>query len=170
MRPIWWPGEVGSSSCLVGEAGTVAVATGSREAEMLRWSMATGKKRRGSGRIQSWSRSGAVNNSRGESASVRFTRPSSRQHQQHGVRGTRPSARRQMDSVSDIREEGGCEIGAVGGAMEEGLRFRGSGEGSSGEKVIWRPRGMNGELGGGTMSYGRICLKCGGELQFYPCL
>lgn len=39
-----------------------------------------------------------------------------------------------------------------------------------GEKVIWRPRGMNGELGGGTMSYGRICLKCEGELQFYPCL
>ena len=39
-----------------------------------------------------------------------------------------------------------------------------------GEKVIWRPRGMNGELGGGTMSYRRICLKCGGELQFYPCL
>ena len=33
--------------------------------------------------------------------------------------------------------------------MEEGLRFRGSGEGASGEKVIWRPRGMNGgELGG----------------------
>ena len=35
-----------------------------------------------------------------------------------------------MDNVSDIREEGGCEIGAVGGAMEVGLRFRGSGEGS----------------------------------------
>ena len=35
-----------------------------------------------------------------------------------------------MDSISDIREEGGCEIGAVGGAMEVGLRFRGSGEGS----------------------------------------
>ena len=44
-----------------------------------------------------------------------------------------------------------------------------------GEKVIWRPRGMNGAGGGnwegsGTMSYGRICLKCEGELQFYPCL
>ena len=35
-----------------------------------------------------------------------------------------------MDNVSGIREEGGCEFGAVGGAMEEGLRFRGSGEGS----------------------------------------
>jgi len=35
-----------------------------------------------------------------------------------------------MDSVSSIREEGGCEIGAVGGAMEVGLRFHGSGEGS----------------------------------------
>ena len=35
-----------------------------------------------------------------------------------------------MDSVSGIMEEGSCEIGAVGGAMEEGLRFRGSGEGS----------------------------------------
>ena len=35
-----------------------------------------------------------------------------------------------MDSVCDIREEGGCEIGAVGGAIEVGLRFRGSGEGS----------------------------------------
>ena len=33
-----------------------------------------------------------------------------------------------MDSISGIREEGGYEIGAVGGAMEEGLRFRGSGE------------------------------------------
>ena len=44
-----------------------------------------------------------------------------------------------------------------------------------GEKVIWRPRGMNGGErgdweGSGTMSYGRICLKCEGELQFYPCL
>ena len=114
MRPIWRHGEVGSSSCLVGEAGAVAVATGGREAEMSRWSMATGKQRRGSGRVQSWSHSGAVNNGGGESAPVRFTRPSSRQLQQHGVRGTRPSARRQMDSVSGIREEGGCEIGAVG--------------------------------------------------------
>ena len=35
-----------------------------------------------------------------------------------------------MDSVSGIREDGGCEIGAVGGAMEVGLRFRGSREGS----------------------------------------
>ena len=46
-----------------------------------------------------------------------------------------------------------------------------------GEKVIWRPRGMNGGgrggghwEGSGTMSYGRICLKCEGELQFYPFL
>ena len=78
-----------------------------------------------------------------------------------------------MDNVSSIREEGGCEIGAVGGAMEEGLRFRVSGEGSfRGEgdlapmKYEW---GGNWE-GSGTMSYGRICLKCEGELQFYPCL
>ena len=35
-----------------------------------------------------------------------------------------------MDNVSGIREEGGCEIGAMGGAMEVGLRFRDSGEGS----------------------------------------
>ena len=35
-----------------------------------------------------------------------------------------------MDNISAIREEGGYEIGAVGGAMEVGLRFRGSGEGS----------------------------------------
>ena len=45
-------------------------------------------------------------------------------------------------------------------------------KGASGEKVIWRPRGMNGGNweGSGTMFYGRICLKCEGELQFYPCL
>ena len=60
--------------------------------------------------------------------------------------------------------------------MEEGLRFRGAGEGSFREKVIWRPRGMNGELGGGTMSYERIFLKCGGvtvlplPLGFSACL
>ena len=130
VRPIWRHGEVGRSSCRVGEAGAVAVATGGRERAMPRRSTATTKQRQDSGRIQSWSRSGAVNNGGGESAPVRFTRPSSRQHQQHGVRGTRPSARRQMDSVSGIREEGGCEIGAVGGAMEVGLRFHGSGEGS----------------------------------------
>ena len=130
MQPIWRPSEVGSSSCLVGEAGAVAVATGVREVEMSQWSTAMGKQRRGSGRVQSWSRSGAVNKGGGESAPVRFTRPSSRQLLQHGVRGTWPSARRQLDSVSDIREEGGCEIGAVRGAMEVGLRFRGSGEGS----------------------------------------
>ena len=130
MRPIWQHGEVGRSSCQVGEAGAVAVATSGTKAEMSRWSVATGKQHQGPGRIRSWSRSGAVHNGGGESAPVRFTRPSSRQLQQHGVRGTRPSARRQMDSVSGIREEGGCEIGAMGSAMEEGLRFCGSGEGS----------------------------------------
>ena len=41
-------------------------------------------------------------------------------------------------------------------------------KGASGEKVIWCPRGMNGELGGGTMSYGRICLKCGGGVTVLP--
>ena len=130
VRPIWWHGEVSRSSCRVGEAGAVAVATGGRERAMSRRSTATQKQHQHSGRIRSWSRSGAVNNGGGESAPVRFTWPSSRQQQQHGVRGTRPSARWQMDNVSDIREEGGCEIGAVGGAMEVGLRFRGSGEGS----------------------------------------
>ena len=130
VRPIWRHGEVGRSSCRVSEAGTVAVATGDRKRAMPRWSTATRKQRQHSGWIRSWSRSGAVNNGGGESAPVWFTRPSSRQHQQHGVRGTWPSARRQLDSVFGIREEGGYEIGAVGGAMEVGLRFRGSGEGS----------------------------------------
>ena len=120
MRPIWRHGEVGRSSCRVGEAGAVAVATGGRERAMSPRSTATGKQRQVSGRIRSWSRSGAVNNGGGESAPVWFTRPSSRQHQQHGVRGTRPSARRQMDSVSGIREEGGCEIGAVGAPWRRG--------------------------------------------------
>ena len=60
--------------------------------------------------------------------------------------------------------------------MEEGLRFRGSGEGSfRGEgdlaptRYEWGRAGGNWE-GSGIMSYGRICLKCEGELQFYPCL
>ena len=120
VRPIWQHGEVGRSSYRVGEAGAVAVATGGWERAMSRQSTAMPKQRQDSGRIQSWSRSGAVNNGGGESAPVRFTPPSSRQHQQHGVRGTRPSARRQMESFSGIREEGGCEVGAVGGAIEEG--------------------------------------------------
>ena len=141
------------------------VVTGGRETAMSRQSTATRKQRRDSGRIQSWSRSGAVNNGGGESAPLWFTRPSSRQLQQHGVRGARPSARRQMDSVSGIREEGGCEIGAVGGAMEEGLRFRGSGEGDlAPTRYEW---GGDWEESG-TMFYGHICLKCEWELQFYP--
>ena len=46
-----------------------------------------------------------------------------------------------MDSIFGIREEGGCEIGAVGTAVEEGLRFRGSGEGSfPGRLVEWLAR------------------------------
>ena len=50
-----------------------------------------------------------------------------------------------MDSVSGIREEGGCEIGAVWGDMKEGLRFHGSGEGS------FREEGMNwGGIGRGV--------------------
>ena len=57
--------------------------------------------------------------------------------------------------------------------MEEGLRFRGSGEGSfRGEGDLAPTRyewGANWERSG-TMSYRRICLKCEGELQFYPCL
>ena len=59
-------------------------------------------------------------------------------------------------------EEGGSEFGAVGGAMEEKLRCRGW------EKVVWRPRGMNGVLGGGTMSYGRICLINVGGVTVLP--
>ena len=55
--------------------------------------------------------------------------------------------------------------GRYGGGAEV-LRLRR--KGASGEKVIWRPRGMNGELGGGTMSYGRICLKCGGSYSSTP--
>ena len=63
--------------------------------------------------------------------------------------------------------------------MEEGLRFRGSGEGSfRGEGDLALTRYECGRAGGGrgdcegsgTMFYGRICLKCEGELQFYPCL
>ena len=58
--------------------------------------------------------------------------------------------------------------------MEEGLRFRGLGEGSfRGESDLAPTRyewgGGNSE-GSGTMSYRHICLKCEGELQFYPCL
>ena len=154
VRPIWRHGEVGRSSCRVGEAGAVAVATGGRERAMSRRSTATRKQRQDSGRIRSWSRSGAVNNGGGESAPVRFTRPSSRQLQQHGVRGTRPSARRQMDSVSGIREEGGCEIGAVGAPWRRGWGFAAREKGASGEKVIWRPRGMN---GGGSGGSGAMC-------------
>ena len=111
---MWRLGEVGRSSCRVGEAGAVVVATGGRERAMPRRSTTMRKQRQDSGRIRSWSRSGAVNNGAGESALARITRLSSRQHQQHGVRGTRPSARRQMDNISGIREEGGYEIGAVG--------------------------------------------------------
>ena len=106
VRPIWRHGEVGRSSCQVDEAGAVAVTTGGRERAMSRRSTATRKQCQDSGPIRSWSRSDTVNNGGGKSAPIRFTRPPSRQLQQHGVRGTRPSARRQMDSVSGIREEG----------------------------------------------------------------
>lgn len=40
-----------------------------------------------------------------------------------------------------------------------------------GEKVIWRPRGMNGGgdwEGSGTMFHGRICLKCEGSYSSTP--
>ena len=120
VRPIWQHGEVGRSSYRVGEADAVVVATGGRERAMSRWSTATGKRRRDSGRIRSWSRSGAVNNGGGESTPVRFMQPSSRQHQQHGVRGTRPSARWRRDSVSGIGEEGDSEFGAVGAPCRRG--------------------------------------------------
>ena len=52
--------------------------------------------------------------------------------------------------------------------MEDGLRFRGWGERNFWEKVIWRPLGVNAELGGVSMSYGCICLKCGGSLCSTP--
>ena len=75
-----------------------------------------------------------------------------------------------MDSVSGIREEGGYEIGAVGGAMEVGLRLCGSGEGDlAPTRYEWGRAGGGDWEGSGTMSYGRIGLKCEGELQFYPC-
>ena len=62
--------------------------------------------------------------------------------------------------------------------MEEGLRFRDSGEGSfqgvgdlAPTRYEWGRAGEGGNWeGSGTMSYRRICLKCEGELQFYPCL
>ena len=55
-----------------------------------------------------------------------------------------------MDSVSGIREEVGCVIGAVGGAMEVGLRFHGSGEGSfRGEGDLAPTRYEWGRAGGG---------------------
>ena len=55
--------------------------------------------------------------------------------------------------------------------MEEGLRFRGSGEGSFQGEGDLAP--MSYELGGnwegsGTMSYGRICLKCKGSYSSTP--
>ena len=108
----------------------------------------------------------------GESASVRFTWPPSRQLQQHGVRGTQPSARRQMDSVSGIRKEGGCEIGVVGGAMEEGLRFRGPGEASfRGEGDLAPTRyEWEGGMGRGILVLRALLSEMWGELQFYPCL
>ena len=53
--------------------------------------------------------------------------------------------------------------------MEEGLRFRGLGEGSFRGEGDLAPTRYEWE-GSGTMFYGRICLKCEGELQFYPCL
>ena len=57
--------------------------------------------------------------------------------------------------------------------MEEGLRFHSSGEGSlrgGGDLAPTRYEWGENWEGSGTMSYGRICLKCEGELQFYPCL
>ena len=54
--------------------------------------------------------------------------------------------------------------------MEEGLRFRGSGEGSfRGEGDLAPTRYEWGDWeGSGTMSYGRICLKCGGSYSSTP--
>ena len=46
--------------------------------------------------------------------------------------------------------------------MEEGLRFRGSREGSFWEEGDLAPTMYEWGIGRGTMSYGRICLKCGG--------
>ena len=55
--------------------------------------------------------------------------------------------------------------------MEVGLRFRGWGEGSFRREGDLAPTRYEWELGGGTMSYGRICMKCVcGGVQFYPCL
>ena len=81
-----------------------------------------------------------------------------------------------MDSVSGISEEGGFENCAMGGTMEVCCGFVAREKGASrGEgdlvptRYEWGRAGGN-WVGSGTMSYGRICLKCEGELQFYPCL
>ena len=44
--------------------------------------------------------------------------------------------------------------------MEEGLRFRGSGEGSFRGEGDLAPTRYEWGIGRGTMPYGRICLKC----------
>ena len=54
--------------------------------------------------------------------------------------------------------------------MEEGLRFPGSREGSfrrEGDLAPTRDE-WEGGLGGGTMSYGCICVKCGGSYSSTP--
>ena len=59
--------------------------------------------------------------------------------------------------------------------MEEGLRFHGSGEGSFwGEgdlaptRYEWGGGGGGNWEGSGTMSYGRICMKCEGGYSSTP--
>ena len=133
------PSEVGSSSCRVGEAGAVAVPTGGREAETSRRSTATGKQRRDSGRIRSWSRSGAVKNGGGESAPVRLRghrrgSSNSTEEEAHGPvhdgeRTASPALGRRaaVNLVRWGRHGGGAEV------------FVAREKGAFGEKVIWRP-------------------------------
>ena len=75
-----------------------------------------------------------------------------------------------MDSVSGIREEGGCEIGAVGGAMEVGMRFHGLGEGSFWGEGDLAPTRYEWGIGRGNHVLWAHLSEMWGELQFYPCL
>ena len=75
-----------------------------------------------------------------------------------------------MNSVSGIWKEGGCEIGAVGGAMEVGLRFRGSGEASFRGEGDLTPMRYEWGIGRGNHVLRTHLFEMWGELQFYPCL
>ena len=52
--------------------------------------------------------------------------------------------------------------------MEEGLRFHGSGDGSFRREGDLAPTRYELGIGRGAMSYGHICLKCGGSYSSTP--